>query len=95
MTPAIQESLLSAEYIGQGKKDKGMFESPNIDQHLDIKSLFQKNKAKTCASLYEAVQPSKGKQRFTKVDRNILQLMTVPIFLPHSVVVYIPPTCLC
>lgn len=52
--------------------DKRMREPPDSDQHLDLKSPIQKNKAKTFASLYEVVQPSKGKQNTIKVDRKIL-----------------------
>ena len=77
VTPVIQESLLSAEHLGQMQLkvfvEKRLCEPPDSNQHLDLKSPIQKNKAKTFASLYEVVQPSKGKQNTIKVDRNILQ----------------------
>ena len=53
--------------------DKPLCEPPDSDHHLNLKAPIQKNKAKTFASLYEVVQPSKGKQNFIKLDRNILQ----------------------
>uniref|UniRef100_UPI00358E4F58 protocadherin-15 n=1 Tax=Myxine glutinosa TaxID=7769 RepID=UPI00358E4F58 len=69
--------LFSAEHLGQVQMkvfvDKRLCEPPDSDQHLDLKSPVQKNKAKTFAALYKVVQFSKGKQNTIKVDRNILQ----------------------
>ena len=52
VTPEIQESLLSAEHIGQAQMkifvDKRPCESPDSDHHLNLKAPIQKNKAKTC-----------------------------------------------
>ena len=52
VTPAIQESLLSAEHIGQAQVNvfvgKRPYEPPDSDHHLNLKALIQKNKAKTC-----------------------------------------------
>ena len=48
-------------------------ESPDSDHHRNLKSLIPKNKANTFTSLFEIVQPSKGKQNIIKVDMNILQ----------------------
>ena len=77
VTPVIQESLLSAEKLGQAQMtvfvNKRLCEPPESNQHLDLKSPIQKNNAKTFASLYEVVKPSKSKQNTIKVDRNILQ----------------------
>ena len=53
--------------------EKRLCEPPHSDHHLNMKALLQKNKATIFASLYEVVQPSKGKQNIIKVDRNILQ----------------------
>ena len=53
--------------------DKRLCEPPDSDQHLDLKSVNQKNKVKTFASLYEVVQLSKGKEKLIEVDKNILQ----------------------
>lgn len=65
VTPVIQESLLSAEHFGQAQikvfVDRLLCEPPDSNQHLDMKSLIQKNKAKTFVSLYEVGQPSKSK----------------------------------
>jgi len=56
VTPVIQESLLSAEHLGQSQMkvfvDKRLCEPPDSIQHLDLKSPIQKNKAQTFASLY-------------------------------------------
>ena len=75
--PVIQESLLSAEYLGQEQMkvfvEKRLCEPANSHQNLELKSPTQKNNAKTFASLYEVVKPSKGRQDTIKVDRNILQ----------------------
>ena len=77
VTPVIQESLLSAEYLGQGQMkvfvEKRLCEPANSHQHLELKSPIQKNNAKTFASWYEVVKPSKGRQDTIKVDWNILQ----------------------
>ena len=79
VTPLIQESLLSAEHLGQAQMkafvDKRLREAPESNQHLDLKSPIQKNKAKIFCSLYEVVQPSNGKQKLIKVDRKILQIL--------------------
>ena len=52
VTPEIQESLLSAEHIGQAQMkvfaDKRPCESPDSDYHLNLKAPIQKNKANTC-----------------------------------------------
>ena len=53
--------------------DKRLCEPPDSEHHLNLKAPIQKNKPKTFASLYEVVQPSKGKQNIVKLDRNILQ----------------------
>ena len=53
--------------------DKRLCEPPDSDHHLNLKAPSQNNKAQTFPSLYEVVQPSKGKQNSIKVDRNILQ----------------------
>ena len=53
--------------------DKRLCEPPYSEHHLHLKAPIHKDKAKTVASLYEVVQPSKGKQNIIKVDRNILQ----------------------
>ena len=69
VTRMILESLLSVKHLGQSS-------STNVCvsfQHLDLKSPIQKKYANTFASWYEVVQPSKGKQRLIKRDRNILQ----------------------
>ena len=56
--------------------DKRLCEHPDSDHHMNLKAPIQKNKAKT--SLYEVVQPSKGSQNITKMDRNIIKrLITV------------------
>ena len=51
-TPEIQESLLSAEHIGQAQikvfVDKRLCEPPDCDHDLNLKAPIQKNKAKTC-----------------------------------------------
>ena len=77
VTPDIQESLLSAEHLGQAQMnvfvDKRLCEPPDSDHHLNLKAPIQNNKAKTCSSLYEVVQSSNSKQNIIKVDRNILQ----------------------
>ena len=77
VTSEIKESLLNAEELRQAQMkvfvDKRLCEPPDSDQHLDLKSPIQKNNAKTFASLYEVVQPSKGKHNLIKVNRNILQ----------------------
>ena len=77
VTPDIQESLLSAEHLGQAQMkvfvDKHLCEPPDSDHHLNLKAPIQKNKAKIFSSLYEVVQPSNSKQNIIKVDRNILQ----------------------
>ena len=77
VTPDIQESLLSAEHLGQTQMklfvDKRLCETPGSDHHLNLKAPIQKNKAKTFSSLYEVVQSSNSKQNIIKVDRNILQ----------------------
>ena len=74
VTHDIQESLLSAEHLGQTQMkvflDKRLCEPPYSDHHLYLKAPIQKNKAKTFASSYEVVQPSKRKQNIIKVDRN-------------------------
>ena len=52
VTPESQESLLSAEHIGQAQMkvfvDKRPTEPPDSDHHLNLKAPIQKNKAKTC-----------------------------------------------
>ena len=52
VTPEIQESLLSAEHIGQAQMkvfvDKRPCEPPDSEHHLNLKAPIQKNKAKTC-----------------------------------------------
>ena len=67
LTPVIQESLLSAEQLGRAQMrvfvDKRLCEPVDSDQHMDLKSHIQNNKAKTFAFLYEVVQPSKGKAK--------------------------------
>ena len=77
VTPGIQETLLSVEHLGQAQMkvfvDKRLCEPPDSDHHLNLKAPIQKNKANASSSLYEAVQPSKGKQNIIKVDGNILQ----------------------
>ena len=77
VTPGIQETLLSVEHLGQAQMkvfvDKRLCEPPVSDHHLNLKAPIQKNKANASSSLYEAVQPSKGKQNIIKVDGNILQ----------------------
>ena len=50
-----------------------MCEPPDSDHPLNLKAPIQNNKANIFASLYEVVQPSKGKQNIIKVDGNILQ----------------------
>ena len=76
VTPEIQEYLLSAEHLGQAHMkvfvDKRLCEPPYSDHHLNLKAPIQKNEAKTFTSVYEVVQPSKGKQNIIKVDRNII-----------------------
>ena len=56
VTPVIQESLLSAEHLGQAQikvfVDKCMCEPPDSNQHLDLKSPIQKNKAKLLQILH-------------------------------------------
>ena len=56
VTSVIQESLLSAEHLGQEQMkvfvNKRLCEPSDSEQHLDLKSSMQKNKAKTFASLY-------------------------------------------
>ena len=56
--------------------DKRLCEPPDSDHHLHMKAPIYKDKAKPVASLYEVVQPSKGKQNIIKVDWNILQRLT-------------------
>ena len=77
VTPESQESLLSTEHIGQAQMkvfvDKRLCEPPDSDHHLNPKAAIQTNKANTFASLYEVVQPSKGKKNIIKVYRNSLQ----------------------
>ena len=53
--------------------DKHVCEPPHSGHHLTLKAPIQNNKANTFASLYEVVQPSKGKENIIKLDRNILQ----------------------
>ena len=52
VTPEIQESLLSAEDIGQAQMnefvDKRLCEPPDSEHHLNLKAPIQRNKAKTC-----------------------------------------------
>ena len=75
VTPEIEESLPSAEHLGQEQMkvfvNKPMCVPPDSDHHLNLKAPIQKNEANTFASLYEDVQPSK--QNIIKMDRNILQ----------------------
>ena len=79
VTPEIQESLLSADHLGQGQAqtkvfvEKHLCKPPDSDHHLNLKAPIQKNKVNTIASLCEVVEPSKDKQNIIKVDRNILQ----------------------
>ena len=74
VTPEIQAYLLSAKHLGQAQMkvfmDKHLCDPPDSDHHLHLKAPIPKNKAKTFVSVYEVVQPSKGKQNITKVDRN-------------------------
>ena len=44
-------------------------EHPGSDQHLDLKSPIHKNRAKTFSSLYEVMQPCKGKHDTINIDR--------------------------
>ena len=78
-TPEIQESLLGADHHGQVQMkafvDQRLNAPPNSEQHLSLKAPIRKNNAKTFATLYEVVQPSKGRQDPVKVDRNILQML--------------------
>ena len=53
--------------------DKRLCEPPDSDHHLNLKAPIQKNEANTFASLYEDMQPYKGKQTSIQMDRNILQ----------------------
>ena len=55
--------------------DKRLYEPPYSDHHLNLIAPIHKDKANAFASLYEVVQPSKGKQNIIKVDRNILQTL--------------------
>ena len=52
VTHEIQESLLSAEHIGQAQMkvfvDKCLCEPPDSGHRLNLKAPIQKNKAKTC-----------------------------------------------
>ena len=77
VTPDIQETLLSAEHLGQAQMkvfvDKRLCEPPDRDYHLNLEAPIQKNKAKIFSSLYEVVQSSNSKQNIIKGDRNILQ----------------------
>ena len=77
VTPESQESMLSTEHLGQAQMkvfvDKRLCEAPYSDHHLNLKAPIQTNKANTFASLYEVVQPSKGKKNIIKVGRNSLQ----------------------
>ena len=77
VTPEIQDSLLSAELLGHEQMQvfvaRRLCEPSDSDQHLNLKSPIHKNRAKTFSSLYEVVQPCRGKQDTIKVDRNILQ----------------------
>ncbi len=45
-------------------------EPPDSDRHMNLKAPIQYNDAKTCAFLYEVMQPSKGKQNIIKMDSN-------------------------
>ena len=75
VTPQIQESLLSAEHLVLEQMriflDKRLCEPPDSERHLNLKAPIQNNKAKKFASLYEVVQPSKGKQNIVKLDRTL------------------------
>ena len=52
VTPEIQESLISAEHIGQAQMnvfvDKRLCEPPDSEHHQILKAPIQKNKTKTC-----------------------------------------------
>ena len=65
VTPEIQDSLLCAELLGHEKIKvfvaRRLCEPPGSDQHLNLKSAIHKNGAKTFSSLYEVMQPCKGK----------------------------------
>ena len=50
--------------------DKRLCKPPDSGHDLNLKEPIQKNEANTFSSLYEVVQPSKGKQNIIKVDRN-------------------------
>ena len=77
VTPEIQDPLLSAELLGHEQMQvfvaRRLCEPSDSDQHLNMKSPIHKNRAKTVSSLYEVVQPCRGKHGTIKVDRNILQ----------------------
>ncbi|KAK2139650.1 hypothetical protein LSH36_1676g00001 [Paralvinella palmiformis] len=69
-TPGIvspENTTECAEQLGRAQMrvfvDKRLCEPVDSDQHMDLKSHIQNNKAKTFAFLYEVVQPSKGKAK--------------------------------
>ena len=71
VTPEIQESLLTAEHLGQAQMkafvDQRLNVHPDGKQHLFLRAPIRKNNVKTFATLFEVVQPPKGKQTSVKV----------------------------
>jgi len=88
VTPVIQESLLSAEHLGQAQMkfsvNKRLCVPPDGDQHLDLKLHIQKKKANIFATFKSCNLPRTSKM-FIQQDRNILQRFIIEYRAPANV----------